>query len=113
MRYIRNHLTFANVVSVIALFIALGGTAAASVIISSNSQVAPSTISGHKPPTGKHSNIITGSVNATDLSANSINTSKVTNGSLTGSDLANGTVASSKLQLPKISWSGPDTDPVD
>jgi hypothetical protein len=54
----RRHLTFANVVSVIALFVALGGTALASVIITNNSQVAQNTISGHKPPTGKHANII-------------------------------------------------------
>jgi hypothetical protein len=47
--------------------VALGGTALASVIITSNSQVAKDTISGHKPPTGKHSNIIAGSVNGKDV----------------------------------------------
>jgi hypothetical protein len=62
-----SHLTFANVVSVIALFVALGGTALASVIITSNSQVAKNTISGHHPPSGGHPNIIGGSVNRTDL----------------------------------------------
>jgi hypothetical protein len=64
---IRPHLTFANVVSVIALFIALGGTAMASVIITSNSQVAQNTISGHKPPSGDHPNIIAGSINGQDI----------------------------------------------
>jgi hypothetical protein len=64
---LRSHLTFANVVSVIALFVALGGTALASVIITSNSQVARDTISGHKPPSGKHSNLIAGSVNGKDI----------------------------------------------
>jgi hypothetical protein len=44
---IRSRLTFANVVSLIALFVALGGTATAALIITSNSQVAPNTISGH------------------------------------------------------------------
>jgi hypothetical protein len=39
MRRTRQHLTLANVVSVTALFVALGGTALASVIITSNSQV--------------------------------------------------------------------------
>jgi hypothetical protein len=67
MRRIRQHLTFANVVSVIALFVALGGTALASVIITSNSQIGPGTVSGHKPPTGKHANIIAGSINGTDI----------------------------------------------
>jgi hypothetical protein len=113
MRRIRPRSAY-DVIALISLFLVIGGgTALASFVVSSNSQVGPGTISGHKPPTGKHSNIITGSVNGTDLSANSVNGSKVTNGSLTGGDLANGTVASSKLQLPRISWSGANTDPND
>ena len=50
MSPIRRHLTFANVVSLLALFVALGGTAIAAVVITDNSQVAQNTISGHKPP---------------------------------------------------------------
>jgi hypothetical protein len=64
---IRSHLTFANVASLIALFIALGGSATAAVIITSNSQVASGTISGHNPPAGKHPNIILASVNGQDV----------------------------------------------
>ena len=65
---LRSHLTFANVASLIALFIALsGGTAFAAVIITSNSQVAQNTISGHHPPSGKHANIINGSVSNKDV----------------------------------------------
>jgi hypothetical protein len=67
MGRIRQHLTFANVVSVIALFVALGGTAVASVIITNNSQVDRGTISGHKPPSGKHPNIIGGSISGKDI----------------------------------------------
>jgi hypothetical protein len=67
MSRIRRHLTYANVMATLAVFIALGGTALASVIITSNSQVAQSTISGHKPPSGKHPNIIAGSINGTDI----------------------------------------------
>ena len=66
-----------NVVGYIALFVALGGTAMASVIITSNGQVAKDTISGHKPPTGKHSNIITGSVNGTDLANQAVTAAKI------------------------------------
>jgi hypothetical protein len=45
----------ANVVSLAALFVAMGGTATAvTYAASSNSQVGPNTISGHKPPTGDH-----------------------------------------------------------
>ena len=69
---IRSQLTFANVVSVIALFLALGGTALASVIISSNSQVAQNTISGHTAYDGNHPNIIAGSVNSKDVTDNSL-----------------------------------------
>jgi hypothetical protein len=113
MRHIRPRSAY-DILALVSFFLVIGGgTALASYVVSSNSQVGPNTISGHKPPTGKHSNIITGSVNGLDLSANSVNSSKVTDASLTGSDLANGTVASSKLQLPKIDWSGADTDPVD
>jgi hypothetical protein len=67
-RAIRAHLTYANIVATLALVVATGGTAAAAVIVTSNSQVAANTISGHNPPKGKHSNLIAGSVNATDLS---------------------------------------------
>ncbi len=67
MDQVRRRLTFANVVSLSALFVALGGTAMASVIITSNSQVAQNTISGHHTSSGKHPNIILGSVNGQDI----------------------------------------------
>jgi hypothetical protein len=67
IRHIRPRLTFANVVSVIALFVALGGTALASIVVSQNSQVARRTISGHRPPSGKHPNIIAGSITGKDI----------------------------------------------
>lgn len=88
MQGIRRHLTFANVVSLIALFVALGGTGfAASYVVSSNSQVGPGTISGHKPPNGDHANLIPGSLNSTDLAT----------GAVTAPDLANGSVGTSKF----------------
>jgi hypothetical protein len=83
----RKHLTFANVVSLIALFVALGGTAMAAVIITDNSQVAQDTISGHHPPTGEHSNLIASSVNGQDVDNNSVTGSDVKQGSLTGLDI--------------------------
>jgi hypothetical protein len=65
---LRSHLTFANVASLVALFVVLGGgTAFAAFIITSNSQVASGTISGHHPPAGKHPNIISGSVSGKDV----------------------------------------------
>ncbi len=38
------------VVALVALFVALGGSALAGVIIASNGQVARKTIAGHQPP---------------------------------------------------------------
>jgi hypothetical protein len=56
-----------------------GGTALASYVISSNSQVGPGTISGHHAPSGKHPNLISGSVGSRDVADNN----------LTGADIAN------------------------
>lgn len=70
MSRIRLSFSYANVMATIAVFIALGGTALASVIVSKNSQVATGTISGHHPPKGDHPNIIGGSLSGTDLSKN-------------------------------------------
>ena len=67
MRRIRPRLSFANVVSLIALFVALGGTALASVIITKNSQVAKNTIAGHHPPSGEHPNVIGNSITGKDI----------------------------------------------
>ena len=66
--WIRSHLTYANVMVTTLAFVVLGGgSALAAVVITSNSQVAKDTISGHKPPTGKHPNIIAGSVTGQDV----------------------------------------------
>src|SRR5919108_4481291 len=70
MRRIRLRPSPAIVIACIALFVALGGTAMAAVVITNNNQVARNTISGHNPPSGKHANIIGGSVSGQDLSAN-------------------------------------------
>jgi hypothetical protein len=88
-RRLRSHLTFANVVSAIALFVALGGTAAAGVIITSNSEVAQGTISGHNPPSGDHANIISGSVNQSDLAPAAVLTGKLADDSVIGAKVLN------------------------
>jgi hypothetical protein len=64
----KRRLTYANVMATIAVFIALGGTSlAASYLVNSNSQVGPNVIAGHAAPSGKHANLIPGSVSARDL----------------------------------------------
>ncbi len=67
----------AMVVALVALFVALGGSALAGVIIASNGQVARKTIAGHQPPTGDHPNIIGGSINGADLSSDLKNSLKL------------------------------------
>src|SRR5213592_5072887 len=67
-QWLRSHLTYANVMSTLAVFLVLGGgTALGAYVVSSNSQIGPGTVSGHKPPSGKHANIIAGSINGTDI----------------------------------------------
>jgi hypothetical protein len=67
-------LSHASVVGFAALFVALGGTATAatSYVISSNSQLGPGTVSGSVPTTGKHDNIIGGTIGGADVHDNSL-----------------------------------------
>jgi hypothetical protein len=68
MSRIRSKLTYANVMVTILAFVVLGGgTALAAYVVSSNSQIGPGTVSGHRPPSGKHQNIIAGSISGTDI----------------------------------------------
>jgi hypothetical protein len=98
-QWIGSHLTFSNVVALAALFVALGGTAMASVIITSNSQVAKDTISGHRPPSGDHPNIITGSLIGQDVANDALSGAKIDEASLTGDAKA-------------LNWTGPaDANP--
>jgi hypothetical protein len=101
--WVRSRLTYANVVATLALFLVLGGgTALASYIVSSNTQIGPGTVSGHKPPSGDHSNVIAGSVNGTDLAGSSVNSGKVVDGSLLGSDIHANTITGSNLNTSSV-----------
>ncbi|HXJ66237.1 MAG TPA: hypothetical protein VNN79_20950 [Actinomycetota bacterium] len=85
MRGLRTKLTYANVVATLSIVLVLtGGTALASVLITSNGQVAKDTISGHKPPSGKHSNVIAGSINGRDVADDSLGGADINESSLTG-----------------------------
>ncbi|MGH2973379.1 MAG: hypothetical protein ACRDLL_00715 [Solirubrobacterales bacterium] len=89
MRRIRNHLTYANVMATIAVFLVLGGgTAVAALVVSDNSQIGPGTVSGHKPPAGDHANVIGGSLGAADLAAGAVTNGKIANGAVTNAKLA-------------------------
>ena len=72
-QWLRSHLTYANVMSTLAVFLILGGgTALGAYVVSSNSQIGPGTVSGHTPPTGNHANVIAGSINGGDVANNSL-----------------------------------------
>src|SRR5215208_6775779 len=73
MTRIRSRLTFANLVSTIALFIALGGGAYAVSAAQKNSVVSKS--------------IKNGQVKTKDLAADAVDGTKVVDGSLTGDDV--------------------------
>src|SRR3954454_11694191 len=62
----------AMVVACLALIVALGGSAMAAVVISSNSQVGPNTIYGSNAPAGANKNIIANSVTGTDILESSL-----------------------------------------
>jgi hypothetical protein len=83
MSRIRQHFTFANVVSVIALFVGLGGGAYAVSVAEKNSVVSKS--------------IKNGQVKMADLASNAVKGAKVADGSLTGADIAAGAIDSSKV----------------
>src|SRR3954453_11127035 len=64
----RPRLTYTNVTATLALFIALGGTAlAAGYIVNTNADIAPNTVSGAKPPSGAHANIMANSIGGADV----------------------------------------------
>jgi hypothetical protein len=102
IRRLRRHVA-ANAVAYVALFVALGGSAAAATyVITSNSQVAPNTIDGSAAPTGANDNITDGTIAAADLAArtvtngkladNAVNGAKVNNDTLTGADVKESTL---------------------
>ncbi|HKP89802.1 MAG TPA: hypothetical protein VJT75_07465 [Thermoleophilaceae bacterium] len=81
-RALRSRLTFSNVVSVLALFVALGGTTYAAATIGAGDIRNDAVRSRH---------IDNGQVKQEDLGAGSVNSAKVANASLSGADVkANG-----------------------
>jgi hypothetical protein len=103
MRRIRRHLTYANVmVTILAFFVLGGGTALAAFVVSSNSQIGPGTVSGHKPPNGDHANVIPGSMTTMDLAAGAVTAGKLGNGTVTNPKLANNSVSNAKLRIGAV-----------
>jgi hypothetical protein len=80
MQWIRSHLSFANAISMIALFVALGGTSIAAVSLSKNSVGAKQ--------------IKKNAVRAAEIKRNAVGASEVRSNAIAGGDLADGTIGS-------------------
>jgi hypothetical protein len=103
MRRIRRHLTYANVmVTIIAFFVLAGGTALGAFVVSSNSQIGPGTVSGHKPPKGDHANVIPGSITTKDLAAGGVTGGKLGDGAVTNPKLATSSVSNANLRIGAV-----------
>src|ERR671931_246179 len=96
-RQITSRLTYANVVSTIALFLVLGGSAYAAFVVSSNSQIAPNTIYGANKPSTANDNIVDRSIAPSDIKGNSLRSDNIADGSLTGTDIADGSLAGADI----------------
>jgi len=97
MRRLLRRPSHATVVAYLALFFALGGSAMAAFVVSSNSQIGPGTIYGANKPANANDNIVDGSITANDIKPNSIGAQRITDNSLTGADFADGSVSGDKL----------------
>jgi hypothetical protein len=93
MHWIRSHLSFANAVSLIALFIALGGASYAAVSLPKNSVGAKQI---KKNGVGA-SEIKRNAVGASEIKSNAVAGGDVRDGALTGADLGDGSVSGSDV----------------
>lgn len=89
MKQLSRHLTFANAISCIALFVALSGAA-----------YAASTTLGKKSV--KTRNLANGSVTALKLRGGSVTNLKLRNGAVTGAKIANATIGSTQLAIGAV-----------
>ena len=89
MKNLRKRLSFANVTSMLALFVALGGTTAWAVATIGADDIKRNAV--------RASHIKAGNVKRADIAANAVNGPRLANGSVASPDLADGTVSSSDL----------------
>jgi hypothetical protein len=113
MSRIRSHITFANVISLCALMVALGGTAYAGLNLPRNSvgskQIKPQAVKGGKikaravkagklaPNSVKSEKVVDGSIGLLDLAPNSVDGAKLADGGVGLADLGAASVDGSKV----------------
>jgi hypothetical protein len=96
-RLLRHRPSPAMAIALLALFVALGGSAMAAFIVSSNSQIGPNTIYGANKPSGANDNVVDGSIAAVDIKPSSIGSGRIADGTLTGADLVNNTLTGTQI----------------
>jgi hypothetical protein len=93
MQWIRSHLSFANSISLIALFVALGGTSLAAVTLSKNSVGAKQI----KKNAVRASEIKSGAVGASEIRSNAVASGDIADNGVGGSDLSDNSVGAGEL----------------
>jgi hypothetical protein len=103
MQWIRSHLSFANVISVIALFVALGGASYAAVTLPKNSvgarQIKKNGVGASeiKKNAVRAAEIRSNAVGASEIKASAVSTGDVADGGIGAADLADNSVAGGKI----------------
>jgi hypothetical protein len=103
MQWIRSHLSFANVISVIALFVALGGASYAAVTLPKNSvgakQIKKNGVGASEIKTNavRAAEIRSSAVAASEVKDNTLGTAEVVDGSLGSADLGDNSVGGSEV----------------
>jgi hypothetical protein len=93
MQWIRSHLSFANTISLIALFVALGGTSLAAVTLSKNSVGAKQI----KKNAVRAAEVNRSAVGASELRSNAVASGDIADNGVGGPDLADNSVGSGEL----------------
>ena len=93
MQWIRSHLSFANSISLIALFVALGGTSLAAVTLTKNSVGAKQI----KKNAVRASEIKRNAVGASEIRSNAVASGDVADNGIGGSDLSDNSVGAGEL----------------
>jgi hypothetical protein len=103
MRRLRRHLSYANVMASMAVFIALGGTATAALVITGKNVRNESLTSGDiKNGTVKGGDIRNGSVTTTDILDGTIGSSDIGFASLNSGDIADGSLLAKDFRLGEL-----------
>jgi len=103
MQWIRSHLSFANSISLIALFVALGGTSLAAVTLTKNSVGAKQIkknavgVSEIKKNAVRASEVNRNAIGASELRSNSVASGDIADSGVAGADIADNAVGGSEI----------------